>query len=427
VPTVSLEIPTARWALPLLEPARYKGAKGGRGSGKSHFFAELAIEEMVCDPDLRFVCIREVQRSLKFSAKSLVEGKIGSLGVGEHFEVLNSEIRRRGGRGVMIFEGMQDHTADSLKSLEGFGRAWAEEAQSLSKRSLDLLLPTIRMDGSEIWFSWNPDQPDDPVDTMFRGLAGDDFPLTDGVARGDGYTLVHNSYPLNPFCPDTTLDEAERMRALDSDAWEHIWLGAYNVKSDAKVLAGKYVVEDFDVPQDRFGEPTWDGPYHGADHGFAMDPRVLVRCWIGPHKRWGANCLYVEHESYHVKLGIDKTPAKWAEDVPGFAGYVLRAEAAEPGTNDYLKRHGVPRIEGVKKWQGSVEDGIAHLRHYDKIVIHARCPNAAEEARLYSYKIDKRTGDILPQIEDRHNHVWDSVRYALAPLIKPGAKRFMFR
>src|SRR5690606_32773159 len=158
------------------------GAKGGRASGKSHFLAEQAVEAMVCDPSLRFVCIREVQRSLKFSAKALIESKIRSLGVAHLFDILTAEIRPKGGTGVMIFEGMQDHTADSLKSLEGFRLAWVEEAQSLSKRSLDLLLPTIRAEGSEIWFSWNPSQPDDPVDQLFRDLAGEDFPLSSGAA-----------------------------------------------------------------------------------------------------------------------------------------------------------------------------------------------------------------------------------------------------
>jgi phage terminase large subunit len=131
----SLEIDTAAWALPLLEPKRYKGASGGRASGKSHFFAEYAVEEMVYDPDLRVVCIREVQRALKYSAKSLIESKIHTLGVSHLFEILATEIRRRDGNGLMIFEGMQDHTNDSIKSLEGFGRAWVEEAHSISEGS----------------------------------------------------------------------------------------------------------------------------------------------------------------------------------------------------------------------------------------------------------------------------------------------------
>jgi PBSX family phage terminase large subunit len=221
---VELEIPTPAWAEPLLEPARYKGASGGRASGKSHFFAERAVEDMVCDPDLRFVCIREVQRSLKFSAKSLVEGKIRQLGVEHLFDVLTTEIRRKGGRGVMIFEGMQDHTADSIKSLEGFGRAWVEEAQSISKRSLDLLLPTIRAEDSEIWFSWNPDQPGDPVDAFFAD-------------KPEGSIHVHTTYRDNPFCPEVMKIEADRLLRADPEAYEHIWGGGYFLGGNGRVYS----------------------------------------------------------------------------------------------------------------------------------------------------------------------------------------------
>ena len=212
------------WAVSLRQPMRYKGASGGRASGKSHFFAEEAVEAMVCDPSLRFVCIREVQRSLKFSAKSLVESKIRTLGVSHLFDVLNTEIRRKDGDGVMIFEGMQDHTSDSIKSLEGFGRAWVEEAQSISKRSLDMLLPTIRAKDSEIWFSWNPDQPTDPVDEFFLG----------GV---EGAVHKHTTYLDNPFCPEVMLTEADRLKRSDADAFEHIWEGGYFLGGNGRVYS----------------------------------------------------------------------------------------------------------------------------------------------------------------------------------------------
>lgn len=224
MPRIELEIPTPAWALPLLEPARYKGASGGRSSGKSHFYAEQAVEEMVCDPNLRFVCIREVQRSLKFSAKSLVESKIAKFGVDDYFHILTTEIRRRNGKGIMIFEGMQDHTADSIKSLEGFGRAWVEEAQSISQRSLDLLLPTIRTPDSEIWFSWNPDQPTDPVDKFFAG----------GL---DGSVHVHTTYEDNPFCPDVMKTEAARLRRANPESYEHIWGGGYFLGGAGRVYS----------------------------------------------------------------------------------------------------------------------------------------------------------------------------------------------
>lgn len=179
---------------------------------------------MVCDPNLRFVCIREVQRSLKFSAKSLVEAKIRSLGVEALFEIVGTEIRRQDGEGVMIFEGMQDHTADSIKSLEGFGRAWVEEAQSISDRSLQLLLPTIRAERSEIWFSWNPELPTDPVDLFFAG----------GV---DGALHVHTTYRDNPFCPEVMRTEAARLHVADPGAYEHIWGGGYFLGGKGRVYS----------------------------------------------------------------------------------------------------------------------------------------------------------------------------------------------
>src|SRR5690625_2115276 len=223
---MELEIATPRWAVPLLKPARYKGAKGGRGSGKSHFFAELAVEAMVMNPDHRIVGIREVQKSLKFSVKQLVESKIRTLGVSHLFEITLTEVRRIGGNGIMIFQGMQDHTADSIKSLEGFHTAWVEEAQNLSRRSLELLRPTIRAEGSEIWFSWNPDQPTDPVDAFFCGESG---PPEDSI-------LVHVNYMDNPFVPETLRREAAEHHIRDPDTFPHVWLGEYNVKSDAQVF-----------------------------------------------------------------------------------------------------------------------------------------------------------------------------------------------
>ena len=168
-----LQILTPRWAIPLLCKKRYKGAKGGRGSGKSHFFAEMIVEEHISDADTQSVCIREIQKSLKFSAKKLIEDKIYSMGVSNLFDITQTEIRNVKGRGIIIFQGMQDHTADSIKSLEGFNRAWCEEAQSLSNRSMELLLPTIRAQGSELWFSWNPENETDPIEELFKNIGND--------------------------------------------------------------------------------------------------------------------------------------------------------------------------------------------------------------------------------------------------------------
>lgn len=210
---------------PLLEPARYKAAYGGRGSGKSHFFADLLIEDSLYEKGLRSVCIREVQKSLKDSAKRLLEDKLGEhrLGETDGFKVFR-EVIETPGDGVVTFQGMQDHTAESIKSLEGFKRAWAEEAQTLSARSLSLLRPTIRADGSELWFSWNPRRKNDPVDMMLRG---DHLPT--------GATVLRANWSDNPWFP-TVLDQERRDCLRDTpDQYDHIWEGGY-----ATVTEGAY-------------------------------------------------------------------------------------------------------------------------------------------------------------------------------------------
>lgn len=221
----TLRIETAPVFEPLLVPSRYKCLAGGRGSGKSHFLAELMIEEALLNPGMRAVCIREVQKSLKESAKRLIEDKLKTFGLGEKqgFRVLVDRIETPGG-GVIIFQGMQDHTAESIKSLEGYSRAWIEEAQTLSARSLGLLRPTIRAEGSELWFSYNPTRKSDPVDQMFRG--GD--PPTDSI-------VIKANWSDNPWFPSVL--EQERLDCLRSqpDQYPHIWEGDY-----ATVLTGAY-------------------------------------------------------------------------------------------------------------------------------------------------------------------------------------------
>lgn len=211
--------------LPLLKPSRYKAAYGGRGSGKSHFFAEQVIQDSIVHKGLRTVCIREVQKSLQESAKRLLEDKIRDFGLGpaQGFEILKTEIRTPGD-GIIIFQGMQDHTAESIKSLEGYSRAWVEEAQTLSARSLGLLRPTIRAENSELWFSWNPTRKSDPVDAMFR--AGE--PPTDSI-------IVKANWTENKLFPAVLEQERQDCLKQTPDQYDHIWEGGY-----ATVLTGAY-------------------------------------------------------------------------------------------------------------------------------------------------------------------------------------------
>mgnify|MGYP000331861566 FL=1 len=223
--TRKLEIPTARVFAPLLEPARYKGAHGGRGSGKSHFFAGLMVEEHLSNRGELSVCVREVQKSLAQSSKRLIETKLSDFRLGEAdgFKVFQDKIETPGD-GLIIFQGMQDHTAESIKSLEGFNRAWCEEAQSLSQRSLTLLRPTIRTARSELWFSWNPKRKVDPVDALLRG----DAPPT-------GARVVTANWSDNPWFPAELEQERQDDLRDRPDSYEHIWEGGYE-----KVTEGAY-------------------------------------------------------------------------------------------------------------------------------------------------------------------------------------------
>jgi len=207
---------------PLLAPARYKGAHGGRGSGKSHFFAEMLVEECQAEKGTLGICIREFQRTLAQSSKRLVETKIQELGFGRDFKIYHDRIATPGD-GLIIFNGMQDHTAESIKSLEGFRIAWIDEAQSLSARSLSLLRPTIRVEKSEIWASWNARRKSDAIDNFFRAL------------KPPGSICVQANWRDNPWFPAVLEEERKTDLALYPDRYDHIWEGGY-----AKAFEGAY-------------------------------------------------------------------------------------------------------------------------------------------------------------------------------------------
>jgi len=401
---VALDIATPRWSLPLLVAARFKGIKGGRSGGKSHERAEALIEAMVMDENLSAVCIREIQKSLKFSAKKLLEQKIAKFKVGHLFDITSTEIRRIGSdgkfKGVIIFQGLQDHTADSIKSLEDFQIAWVEEAQTLSAKSMQLLIPTIRAAGSELWFTWNPQDENNPVEQLFADAAND-----------PDFVLVHVNFEQNPFCTEESKKEAARCARVDPENYEHIWHGAYDIKSEAQVFSGKWQVEEFELDE------SW-APMFGADWGFSQDPTTAVECYVNDRT------LYIRREAWKLALELDQTAPYFKKCLPEIAKHTIRADSARPETISYLKNPArgddrLPMIESVKKGAGSVADGITHMRNYDRIVIHPDCPKTAEEFKFYSYKVNKQTGDVLPEVKDAWNHCIDAIRYALQPLIKP--------
>lgn len=381
---MELVLETPRAFAPLLGRSRYKGVHGGRGSGKSHFFAELLIERQLtekCDA----VCIRENQLSLSQSVKKLLEAKIEAMNAGAYFEVQDARIKNHLG-GVTIFQGMRNHTADSIKSLEGYNIAWVEEAQTLSQKSLDMLRPTLRAAGSELWFSWNPRKDTDPVDTLLRS----DAPPPDSI-------IVEANFFDNPYFPDVLRAEMEYDKSRDLDKYSHIWLGQYEQNSEARVFRN-WRIEEFEAPEGVTFRM-------GADWGFSVDPSCLVRCYID------GRTLYVDYEAYQVGCEIVNLPELFMS-VPESEKWPIVADSARPETISHLRKNGFPRILAAVKGARSIEEGIEWLKSFD-IVVHPRCKHLIDELTLYSYKTDALTGLVMPILADKDNHVLDSLRYAL--------------
>lgn len=383
----SIEIPVPEVFEPLLKPSRYKGIHGGRGGAKSHFFADQLIDDSLTHPGLRTVCVREYQISLEQSVKRLLEDKIKVHDVAGEFLVKSTHIETPGD-GLVIFKGMQSYNSDSIKSLEGFHRAWVEEAQNLSERSLTLLRPTIREPGSELWFSWNPRYPTDPVDKLLRQEKPPDA------------IVVKSTYRDNPFFPEVLRKEMEWDRSRDIDKYNHVWEGGYEERSEARVFKN-WKIEEFETPSDA----TF---LLGADWGYSVDPAVLCRSFVSGRK------LFIDREAYQVGCEIDHLPQLF-DTVPGSREWQIVADSARPETISYLQRHGFPKLTASIKGKDSVKEGIIFLQGFD-IVVHPRCVHAIDELTFYSYKVDKLSGIITPVLEDKKNHVIDSIRYSVERL-----------
>jgi phage terminase large subunit len=384
----------------LFRPARYKVAHGGRGGAKSWGYAR-ALLILAAQRRIRVLCARELQASIQDSVHKLLSDQIEALGLQSLYEIQQATIRSANGS-EFIFSGIRSNVT-KIKSMEGIDICWVEEAEKVSEGSWQVLIPTIRKPGSEIWVSFNPHEPSDPTYQRFV------------VHPPPGAIVVPIGWRDNPWLPDELRREKDYLYSVDPDAAEHVWGGAPRFNSEAAVLRGRWRVETFEP------DPSWAGPYQGADWGFAVDPSVLIRCWVKPRAEVNGTIqgavLYVEHEAYEVGVEIDNTPALF-DRIPNARLYVTRADSARPETISFMQRNGYRNLTAAEKGPGSVEDGVEHLRSYEAIVIHPRCRHAAEEARLWSYKVDKLTGDVLPVLVDAHNHCWDATRYALEPIIR---------
>lgn len=385
--------------------ARYRGAHGGRGSAKTRSFALMTAVRayMFAEAGVSGVILsaREYMNSLEESSMEEIKQAIRSIPwLDAYFDIGEKFIRTKNRRVSYAFCGLR-HNLDSIKSKARILIAWVDEAENVSEIAWQKLAPTVREAGSEIWVTWNPEKDGSPTDKRFRKSPPPES------------KIVELNYTDNPWFPEVLDQErlADRDR-LDDQTYAWVWDGAYRENSEAQILSGKYRVAEFEP------ECGWDGPYFGIDWGFSQDPTAGVKCWIHDQRLW------IEYEAGKIGLENDDIASFMIERLPGIEKHVVRADSARPETISHVKSTGsgirlaLPRIEGVEKWKGSVEDGISHLRSYKEIVIHPRCTKTLQEARTYSYKVDRLTGDVLTDIVDKNNHYIDATRYALGPLIK---------
>jgi phage terminase large subunit len=378
----------------IFQPRRYKVFYGGRGGGKSWAIAR-ALLVIGANRKTRILCTRELQKSIGDSVHKLLSDQIQSLNLSSFYTVTRANIVGLNGT-EFIFGGLRTNISE-IKSLEGVDICWVEEAQKVSEESWRVLIPTIRKEGSEIWLSFNPDSVDDPTYKRFI------------IQPPDEALTVKINYNDNKWFPDTLRREMEYDKRNDYENYLHVWEGNPRTYTDAQIFKGKFTVDVFECPIGRDGAPAVP-LYFGADWGFSVDPTALVRCYIND------DCLYIEHEAYGVGIDIDVTPELFAK-VPGAERYMITADSARPETISYMIKRGF-KMRGSVKGKGSVEDGIAFLRSFKKIIIHERCVHALDEFKKYSYKIDRLTGDVLPDIVDAHNHIIDALRYAVEKLMR---------
>ena len=382
------------WQWGLFDPYRYKVIYGGRGSGKSFAIAEALLLISTTKKCL-ILCGREFQNSIRDSVHSLLKQRIEALGLNDEFEVTYDEIRNKHTESRFIFKGLR-HNIDSIKSTAGITHLWIEEADTLSKSSWETIKPTIRNEGSEIWITMNPKN---KTDVLYQEF------IEPERVEDDTYRVKVN-WQDNPHFPNVLEKEMQRDKTKDFGLYRHIWEGECLEHSDAQVFKDKWKIEDFK-------EDTTVHKYFGLDFGFSQDPTAGVRCYILD------NTLYITHEAVKTGLEIDETGPFLVDNLPDIRGNAIYADSARPETISYInKREYGFIVYAADKGKGSVEDGIAYIKSFDKVIIHKNCKHTANEFATYSYKVDERSGDITNKIIDANNHCIDALRYGLERCMK---------
>jgi phage terminase large subunit len=396
---------------PLFAPARYKIGYGGRGGVKSWQFAR-ALLILGQKYKLRILCGREFMNSIEDSVHKLLKDQIALMDLDHWYRAGKRQIDGANGTSFR-FVGLGDMASlrnrARIKSFEGVDILWIEEAETISERTWEVVIPTIRKSGSEIWISYNPNLATDATYQRFHPDAGHVPP---------GTVLIESSWRDNPWLTDELRKEKDHLFRVDPEAAAHVWEGKLRSYAHAAIFADKCTVHEFDPPR-------WDTSIvirHGLDFGMGgLDPNALVRFWLTGTQTAKDEELWIDAEAVGRK-DIKDLAQFFDAQIPALPGeptrissarkWPIKADCGYPAMINYLVGEGY-FVSGAEKWPGSVEDGIQHLRRFNKIHIHPRCKNMIFEKDWYKWKVDKNSGTILPVPVDLHNHGWDAVRYGL--------------
>lgn len=369
---------------------RYLVLYGGRGGGKSESIGRALIL-LSLQKKVRILCAREYQTSIRDSVHKILKDVIDRYNLNNLCTITEATIKSKNGS-EFIFKGIANDP-DQIKSLQGIDYCWVEEAQRVSNRSLDCLIPTIRNKGSRIIFSFNPMLQDDPVYDRFI------------MKKMDDTLAIKINYYDNPWIKDTALiSEIERDKKFNLEKYSNIWLGETIKRNDAIVFAGHYQIEAFTTPsleyvfENRF--------FYGIDFGFSQDPTAFIRCFIMNE------CLYIDYEAGGVGI-LPRDIEKYVLDkIPEAKNWIIYGDSARPDLIGEIANLSYSAV-GCKKGAGSIEAGITYLKNFKKIIIHPRCSNLIDNMKTYSYKVDRISNVILPTILDKNNDYIDALRYAL--------------
>lgn len=394
---ISLNLQIPHKLAPLYEPKRYKVMHGGRGGGKSHSVAQVLLD-LGARKQLRILCAREIQKSMRDSVHRLLKDYIIKLGLTAFYEITDTEIRGANGT-LILFAGLQAHTVDSIKSFEGVDIVWVEEAHSVSKKSWDVLTPTIRKEGSEIWMTLNPDMETD--ETYVRFVAAGTTPDT---------WVAEINWRDNPWFPVVLNDERKKAkREMSAEDYEHIWEG----KARTVAAGAIYRHEILDLyARNRVQRIPYDPllPVHTVwDLGW-NDSMTILFVQKGP-----ADIRIIDYiEDSHRTLDwyvtkIEKMPFRWGADYIPHDGRTKNFQTGK-STEELLRQMGRnPFVLAVT----GIEEGIKMAR-----MIFPKCyfdetstRRLVECLKRYSRRIHEKTGEPMGPLHDEYSHGADAFRY----------------